>query len=232
MLDLHVEPNIVCWHAITHRRFLSKHNSDDVLELQALADVAVGTLKTTPSEALTNEFLTSLAHHPATVRLVEQTRQTIEPLLLEWNRNFSRCHKFLVDITGLTLDKITPVYLTHPSQLQGLYCSDLERILWSYRLDWSNYNTVYLWHLILHAYLPVNDLTQVVLELITDEMRVRLNGGSYPPFLGHPSTMAAKFALIVPWRDYLLGSHRDIHDFLPVARRMTRSLLKGPASSN
>jgi len=235
MIAFHVNSNLICWHAITRRRFLRNQTSADVLELQRLTDpeLAGKLARLTPTQALADPFLSSLAQHPSARRLLEQTQASLEPLLREWESNFARSQEILMDLSGLQFERSLPVYLTHPVQPQGRYCDDPDLILWTYRQDWPNYNTVYLWHLTLYAYLPGGLVSQAVLELLTDEeLRIRLNGGSYPAFVGHHYTMPIKLALLQDWRDYLASPNRNIHDFLKQAQRRANSMLSGGPSSN
>ena len=54
-----------------------------------------------------------------------------------------------------------------------------------------------------------------VIELITDEeLRTRLNGGKYPPFVGHGYLQKVKEKLLPKWRKYLKSEKQNIREFI------------------
>lgn len=157
--------------------------------------------------------------HPDFPRILAETQQAAEAAEQEWERNLERSHQIVFDILGQELTGRFPVYITHPALRQGRYLDSLKAIAWTYRLDWPNYNTVYLWHEALHAFLGGDDIPHAVLELVADEeLRTKLNGGSYPPFVGHSFLEPLKLRLLKSWRQYLATPERDIFEFLALAK--------------
>jgi hypothetical protein len=64
-----------------------------------------------------------------------------------------------------------------------------------------------MWHEILHFYwLKPKDenLSHAIIELVTDnELRIRLNGGKYPPFVGHSWLEKIRRKIYPYWKKYL-----------------------------
>ena len=60
----------------------------------------------------------------------------------------------------------------------------------------------------------MNDTNHALIQLITDnELRIRLNGGKYPPFEGHSTLTAEMSSLLPKWQEYLLSPNKDILAF-------------------
>ena len=117
-------------------------------------------------------------------------------------------------LTGLKLNKKFTVYITHPSLRNGRYRGN-NTIEWGHHENWRNYATIYLWHEILHSYIGYGDKEHAVIELITDEeLRIRLNGGKYPPFVGHNYLGNMKKKMLPKWREYLKSDQHNIRDFI------------------
>ncbi len=137
----------------------------------------------------------------------------------KWLSKHDRTLEIMQDITGLDLDDEFVVYLTHPSLRNGKYLGQ-KGIAWGHNEDWPNYSIVYLWHEMLHAKLPYDEIAHGIIELATDEeLRVRLNGGQYPPFVGHSNLVAIKKRMLPDWRGYLTSQPRNILKFY---RRMSQ----------
>lgn len=111
-------------------------------------------------------------------------------------------YAWLREWTGLDLRGRFRVYLTHPAIRQGCYLRE-RTILWCLS-DEPNMNTVYFWHELLHGLLPGDDRAHALIELLADnELRVRLNGGSYLPFVGHRALDGHREALLEARREHL-----------------------------
>lgn len=100
-----------------------------------------------------------------------------------------------------------------------------ERICWSYRSDFPHYNTIYMWHEIMHSYLPAvssdGKVEHAVIELLTDdEMRARFNNSIYPPFVGHEELKPLKENLLASWRKYLKSPQKKINEYLKEASQI------------
>jgi len=128
-------------------------------------------------------------------------------------------------MTGLELGGRYTVYLTHPSLRNGNYIGR-KKITWGHNEDWPNFSTVYLWHEVLHSKLHDNGADEIghsIIELATDEeLRNRLNGGSYPPWEGHLELAETKEKMFPYWREYLLSSKRRILEFAREMKRLFR----------
>lgn len=159
-----------------------------------------------------------LAEIKSSNELSEVIKQTQESLLLvkkEWEDNFNKSYKIIKEITGINFrEAIFTVFLTHPS-LQNGYYAGKSSICWSYRNDFENYNTVYLWHEILHSKFKIDELSHTLIQLVTDnELRIRLNGGTYPPFEGHQELFHLMEKLLPEWDVYLQNKEvKDIFKF-------------------
>jgi len=105
------------------------------------------------------------------------------------------------------------VYITHPSLKNGQYLGE-NKITLGHNEDWPNYFTIYLWHEILHSYLGKTDLEHALIQFITDEeLRIKLNGGEYPPFVGHKNLFPLMERILPFWRKYLKNKSKNIIEF-------------------
>ncbi|MDE2001474.1 MAG: hypothetical protein KGI60_02825 [Patescibacteria group bacterium] len=132
----------------------------------------------------------------------------------QWDRNHARTNAIIGNLSGLDLNKEFDVYITHPGLRNGGYEGN-QMIVWGHHEKWPNYTTVYLWHEILHSYFGRNDIEHAVIELIADEeLRIRLNGGKYPPFVGHGYLAKTKKKLLPGWKKYLKQEKHAIGNFI------------------
>ena len=117
------------------------------------------------------------------------------------------------EMTGLKPKKSFKVYITHPSLKNGIYLEN-NKLAWGHNEDWPNYTTVYLWHEILHSYFDPKRLDHIVISFVTDEeLRVRLNGGKYPPFVTHDYLHPPMKKVLPLWKKYLKSKSKDIFEF-------------------
>ena len=132
----------------------------------------------------------------------------------QWKKNYVETSEKIRLITGFNLNETFVVYITHPGLRNGKYVGN-HAIQWGHNEDWPNYVTVYLWHEILHSYLGKSDIEHAVIELIADnELRVGLNGGKYPPLVGHADLADLKKKLLPKWKIYLRSSDGNIKKFI------------------
>lgn len=159
-------------------------------------------------------FLKELKSSRLYEKLHKQTNEYLEFCKQQWEENYPFASKTIRELTGLRLSKNFTVYITHPSLKNGSYVGD-NMIEWGHNEDWPNYATVYLWHEVLHSYLGCSDKEHAVIELIADEeLRARLNGSKYPPFVGHKHLEKIKKRLLPRWRKYLKSEKRNIRKFI------------------
>ncbi|MBX9686476.1 MAG: hypothetical protein K2X27_07225, partial [Candidatus Obscuribacterales bacterium] len=133
-------------------------------------------------------LLSKLVQNKTFLELQKETMQALDLIRAEWEKNQLKTHDIMSDLSGLELKGDHKVVVTHPALHQGINSNGI--ICWTNRNDWPNYNTIYIWHEILHSFLPCGDIEHAVIQFLSDnELRVRLNGGSYPPFEGHPELL-------------------------------------------
>ncbi|MDO8622372.1 MAG: hypothetical protein Q7R80_04030 [bacterium] len=171
------------------------------------------------------KFFQAIVRSSPFKKLRGETEHYLEFCAEQWENNRERTTQVVHNLTGFNLDQSFTVYVTHPSLRNGHLIDDTH-IAWGHHEDWPNYTTVYLWHEILHAYFERNDLDHALIQFIADnELRVQLNGGAYPPFVGHSLLFPTMDQLLPQWKRYLVTKRpRDI-----AALRHTTENGKGPA---
>lgn len=89
------------------------------------------------------------------------------------------------------------------------------RIAWTFQDYYPNYNCVYLWHEILHSFFDLDEKTHALIELITnEELRISLNGGEYPPFIGHDYLNDTKLKNLETWKTFLKSKNKKINNIV------------------
>lgn len=162
---------------------------------------------------LLDSFISKLLKSKEFNVLKKQTTKSIELLEIEWNRNLEITNTYVKNL-GIDIEGEFNIYIVHPGLRAGSYLGN-NTIIWSFQEYWSNYNTVYLWHEILHSYFEHCDINHALIELITDEeLRTKLNGGEYPPFVGHQNLVEIKNKILPIWREYLNNNSTDIKSLI------------------
>jgi hypothetical protein len=147
-------------------------------------------------------------------KLLKQTNSYKNLVEKQWNKNLKETSLIIRELTGLDLDKSLTVYITHPAFGRGRHLGG-NKIAWGHNEDYPNYSTVYLWHEILHSYLEKNDLTHSIIQLVAEnELKVRLNGGKYPPFEGHEKLFPIMKKLLPNWKKFLKSKDKNIIQFI------------------
>ncbi|MBI4101233.1 hypothetical protein HY441_02055 [Candidatus Microgenomates bacterium] len=166
--------------------------------------------------------LSDIKRLPEFTKVFKQTEAYLKSCKSQWTQNFSKTEEAIKELTGLALDKNFTVYITHPSLRNGRNFGKIGTTFlfaWGRVEDWPNYITVYFWHEILHSYFDKSELSHAVIQLLTDnELRVRLNGGKYPPFEGHPNLFPMMEKLLPRWKKYLESKSKNIQKFLELAK--------------
>lgn len=158
-------------------------------------------------------FLATLKKNRSYKKILSQTENYLSFCKNQWNKNYEVSNKIIRELTGLNFNKTFTVYITHPSLRNGHYLGD-NKIAWGHNEDWKNYATVYLWHEVLHSYFTYSDLDHVIIQLITDEeLRTQLNGGKYPPFVGHKNLTSLTKKVVPYWDKYLKSRTKNIMKF-------------------
>lgn len=235
-MDFIVDENYLVSHTLAsaeHGRFSSEESKQDIAAFQRDAwqeskdcyQLLVG--KSTP-EVLTksnlpglskslSRFLESVKQGPSLANIYSQTIRYRNKCKKQWDRNYTRSNRIVHKVTGLNLNKSIIVYVTHPSLKNGQYMGG-NRIGWGHNEDWKNYTTIYLWHEILHSYFDMKELDHALISLaIDEELRIRLNGGKYPPFQAHQRLQPLMKRILPYWKKYLV---RDEHDILKFKREI------------
>ncbi len=170
--------------------------------------------------ARTERLVDEMLNDPLFVPVREQTKAALSRIESEWLSNYEKTHDLMTELTGLDLDYDFNICVSHPAQKTGK--NGDPNIFWTDRNDFPDYNTVYLWHEIMHSFikpLKKNEgtfgISHAVIELLTDnELRVQLNGGHYPPFLGHDCLLAFKQNLLPSWHKYKQAKEKNILVYL------------------
>ncbi len=158
-------------------------------------------------------LLETIVADPTYIPIINATEDALNKLRSEWESNYARTYNLVEKLTGLKLTGEHVVLVTHPALNQGHNSNGT--ICFTHRNDWPNYNTIYLWHELLHGFIPENDLEHAVIQLITDnELRTILNGGNYPPFEGHPYLTKLMELLLPDWQNYLKSKDPNVTDFI------------------
>ncbi len=231
-LKFRIDDNYLIAHTLSNvhaGRISSKVDGNELKGFQARAwkqskacyNILVGwaspdDLATRSTAALSNEFPKYFSAIKRSKEYTVVRRRTAEYLSAcerQWRSNTRNAEAIVREITGLNLAKSFTVYITHPSLKNGIYLGD-RKIAWGHHEDWPNYTTVYLWHEILHSYFDAKELDHAIIQLIADEeLRVRLNGGTYPPFVGHERLHSLMRNILPRWRKYMESEKRDIQSF-------------------
>lgn len=160
-------------------------------------------------------FLRKLTDDASFSPVLEACKKAKEKCENEWIKNYERSHHEMQELCGLSFQNPVDVYITHPQQKQGKNCDG--KILWTARKSFPNYTTIYLWHEILHSYIEPLSKSELservahsVIQLCVDnELRIRFNGGKYPPFEGHTYCEKTEHALLESWNDYLRNNSKN-----------------------
>lgn len=162
--------------------------------------------------------------------LLYETEKALAKVKKEWHQNYSKTNEIMKENTGITFDRNIDVVITHPAIAQGTsrYGNILFTDLSIRPESFPNQNTVYLWHETLHHHLPPKyagkkeiDVAHAAIELATDnELRVRLNKGSYPPLVGHEFLANGRELLLPSWRTHLSNGKKDIVSFINEAAKL------------
>jgi hypothetical protein len=169
-------------------------------------------------------FFATLEQSKEFAVLREQTEISMAHAKEQWEKNYPLTSHIMQDITGFDVGKALTAYITHPGLPNGKYLGN-NILMWRHQEAWENYTTVYLWHEILHSYFDPGKVNHALIELVTDnELRIRLNQGTYPPFVGHNYLTPIKEKIFPYWQTYLHeieeGKSGDILAFLSKIQKL------------
>ncbi len=163
-LKFHVNPRVIAVHALRNSgdtSFVKNADTKSVVDFQNAAwslnkDVydfvryGISELDCVEPGALTEKlrdvesFLSKAIALPEMKILKDETDASLIKLQAEWDSNLEKSSREIADIMGKPVTGAWDVYLTHPAIKSGRNTGS--GVLWSYRNDWPNYSTVYLWH--------------------------------------------------------------------------------------
>lgn len=237
-LKFEIDPNYFIAHALSNMasdRFSSTRHKKDIVDFQNFAwkeskncyDLLAGRIY--PEKFINKEivgaiknisrFLTKLQQSAEYQKIFEQTQDYLEFCRKRWDENYESTIRIMEELTGLKFEKNFTVYITHPSLKNGCYLGK-NRIAWGHNEDWQNYSTVYLWHEVLHSCFSNSELEHAIISFATDEeLRIRLNGGKYPPFVTHQELFSLMKKILPFWRGYLASEKKN---FLNFRRRLIK----------
>lgn len=156
-------------------------------------------------------------------KLRQQTENYLQLCQKQWLKNYPTSYAAIKQITALNLSDSFTVFITHPSLKNGKYLGN-KVIEWGHSEEFPNYITIYLWHEILHHYMDRDEIEHAIIELITDEeLRRRLNGEKYPPFVGHKDLEGVKRKVLPLWKQYLKLRNKDIRQFIKLVKNKIKS---------
>ena len=222
ILNFRIDENYLIAHALfstNKKRFSSNKHKKDIVSFQNFAWAIskqkylnliseyrpIDVKKQKDLSKTTRKFLALLKRSKQYGKILLQTQKYLLFCKSQWDKNLNRSSALVRELTGIKMSNRFDVYITHPSLKNGMNSNG--KILWGHNEDWDNYTTVYLWHEILHSYLSVTQnarLNHAIIQLIADnELRVKLNRGTYPPFYGHkelfPLMRKMLFLLLLPF---------------------------------
>ena len=158
-------------------------------------------------------YFTKLKKSKEFRKIYEQTEQYKRFCEREWKQTYLKASKIITELTQLKFDNTFTVLLTHPSLANG---TNLRKgsFVFGHAEEWKHYAVIYFWHEILHSYLKSSKLNHALIELITDgELRYRLTGVKYPPFVGHEYLHPIEKKILPYWRKYLKAKNKDFSEF-------------------
>ncbi len=153
--------------------------------------------------------------------ILKETVEYKNLIKCEWKENLIFVKNYLEEIIGFNLPPLTyNIIIVHPLLRSGKVISK-EFFIFGHPAEWSNYNTVYLTHELLHLLfdyykIPENKISHALIELISDnELRIRLNkGGRYfyseGKKVGHPFLKKIEKQMLPYWLNYLKRKQKNI----------------------
>jgi hypothetical protein len=238
-LNFSINPTYLAFYTLVQcerSRFISSHGRQDVVKFQNRAweidrDAYEFLRWRSVEDIIVNRRLSSLAVRaqklldevavdPAFVPLLLQTKEAQQMVEQEWAADYELSYAMMCQLTGVALQGDFNVMITHPSQINGH--NNHGTICVTYRDSYPHFNTIYLWHELMHIFIPASDtggdwehVEHSIIELLTDDqLRVAFNGGSYPPFTGHEYLRPTKERLMPTWQEYLQQPDRQIKAFI------------------
>jgi len=158
-----------------------------------------------------SEILTGTDKYGQILRQTQELKGRVEE---EWSGTGDVSLKIMQDVTGLEFDNEYSILINHPSDRQAYYIWG-RRFVYGIELTGPNSNTIGLWHEIMHGEIRDGDVGHGIIQLTANnELRVRLNGGKYPPLSGgFPELYPVMERMLPDWDAFLSSPTRNIVDF-------------------
>ena len=143
--------------------------------------------------------------------ILKQTQEYKEEIRIEWFKNYEKSFEIMKSVSKLDLKENFEIIVTHPAVGNGTNLRNYT-IVWGSWGEWNNYATIYLWHEILHTFLEgKSNIEHSIIQYAADnELRRRLNGTNYPPFVGHKRLLPTMNLLFDDWEMFLKNGEEDI----------------------
>lgn len=160
-------------------------------------------------------FMKHVSALPSFQKVLDQTRAYKSECEKEWQTTYELASTYVKDVTGLTLDKKFIVYLTHQSMRNGVSIGN-NQIVWGYTGKFGHSDVIYLWHEILHSYLPTDRVAHCVLQCIADNgLRLLFNPNEKTyPLVGHDELKELMGKVYPLWEAYLKRKEKNIYCFI------------------
>ncbi|NGX48596.1 MAG: hypothetical protein K940chlam5_00184 [Candidatus Anoxychlamydiales bacterium] len=133
----------------------------------------------------------------------------------QWNDYYDVSSAFIQSLTGIQFEQTFKIYITHPNQRNGCNIGD-NTICWGCSGSFEFYDLVYLWHELLHSYLPHDDISHCVIQLITDNALRQLFNSDQEifPLISHKYLDPLMEKIYPYWQEYLKHEDHNIFYFI------------------
>jgi hypothetical protein len=197
---------------------ISKEHYDQLMAID-FADIKPDSLTVPPLKNL-RPFIIQATQSTLFQKIMSQTQEFGLACREQWNKNYPATSATIKTLTGFKLNKSFTVYITHPGIKNSVTVGN-NTILWSGHEEWANQATTSLWHEIMRSFMPRDNASEAVIEIMCDNhLRVQLNGGDYPPFVnGDPALKDLRDKIISDWKMYLNSDKKNILGFLVQLRQ-------------
>jgi len=197
---------------------ISKEHYDQLMAID-FAQIKPETLTVPPLKSL-RPFIIQATQSTLFQKIMSQTQEFGLACRAQWNKNYPATSTTIKALTGFDLKKSFTVYITHPG-IKNSVTVENNAILWSGHEEWANQATVSIWHELMRSFMPNDNVSEAVIEIMCDNhLRVQLNGGDYPPFVnGNPALKDIRDKIINDWKEYLNSDQKNILGFLVQVRQ-------------
>ena len=152
-------------------------------------------------------------------RIMMQTSEYGRMVRDEWAANQSRSLKIMEDLTGTSLDTEFEVFITHPGILNSQTIGDKKISFGGWRPDLKNVHTLFLWSEIMKIVFDDNTIENAIREtMCLEELRIRMNNGKYPPYIGSENLNSTKDQIMPLWGKYVKLKTKHLPSFVEEAQ--------------